>query len=200
MPYIYSLAGQVTQDGSTIMRPLVMDFQNDPRVYPITDEYMFGPSLLVAPVTTAGAVSRPVYLPHGLWYDFWTGLRSREARPSWPRRPTTTSRSTCGPAVIPLGPKDAQYAAQAVNPTEIRVYPGAGGQSALYSDSGDGYGYEHGAYERIPLSYHAGSGTLVIGREQGSYPGMPADPAAAGSDRGARLRRGPGRNTRRTGR
>lgn len=175
MPYIYSLAGRATRDGYTIMRPLVMDFQNDPNVYPITDEYMFGPSLLVAPVTTAGAATRQVYLPRGLWYDFWTGRPVQggqmiTAAAPYDHIPVYVRAGS----VIPMGPKDAQYAAQAVNPAEIRVYPGADGRFTLYSDAGDGYGYEQGAFERIPLSYRATSSTLKIGLEQGSYPGMPA--------------------------
>ena len=73
MPYIYSLAWMVTNQGYTIMRPLVFDFQNDTKVYGIRDQFMFGPALLVNPVTATGATSRSVYLPAGTWYDFWTG-------------------------------------------------------------------------------------------------------------------------------
>ena len=78
LPYVYSLAGEVTQDGGTMMRPLVMDFQNDTKARAITDEYMFGPAFLVAPITTYQARSRSVYLPptSGDWYDFWTGVRT----------------------------------------------------------------------------------------------------------------------------
>ena len=75
LPYVYSLAGAVTQEAGTMMRPLVMDFQNDTTARDITDEYMFGPAFLVAPVTAYQARSRSVYLPptSGNWYDFWTG-------------------------------------------------------------------------------------------------------------------------------
>jgi alpha-D-xyloside xylohydrolase len=81
MPYIESLATDVVQRGGTILRPLVMDFPNDPIARTITDAYMFGPALLVAPVTTHGARSRAVYLPPGVdWYDFWTGRKVETAR------------------------------------------------------------------------------------------------------------------------
>ena len=74
LPYIYSLAGAVTQEGGTIMRALVMDFRADAKAREIGDEYMFGPALLVSPVTEAKARTRPVYLPEAAgWYDFWTG-------------------------------------------------------------------------------------------------------------------------------
>ena len=58
LPYLYSVAWQVTSGGSTFMRPLVMDFPNDPKVLDIGNQYLFGPSIMVTPVTTAGATSR----------------------------------------------------------------------------------------------------------------------------------------------
>lgn len=174
MPYIYSLAAMVTQHHYTIMRPLVMDFRRDPRVYDITDEYMFGPSILVAPVTGAGLTSRSVYLPRGLWYDFWTGRpvtggRTIAAAAPYDRIPLFVRAGS----IIPMGPANAQYAAQAVDPTEIRVYPGADGRFTLYSDSGDSYAYARGAFEQIPFSYKDNSGTLTLGASAGSYPHMP---------------------------
>jgi len=50
LPYIYSLAGQVTLDSGTILRPLVMDFQDDTKALDTWDEFMFGPSILVSPI------------------------------------------------------------------------------------------------------------------------------------------------------
>jgi alpha-D-xyloside xylohydrolase len=71
-----------------------MDFGADPKALKVKDEYMFGPSILVAPVTTQGQTQRPVYLPAGtVWYDWWTGKRSSTAaRPSPPMRPSPISR------------------------------------------------------------------------------------------------------------
>lgn len=74
LPYIYSMAARTTFDGYTPMRALVFDFRNGPKALNVNDEFMFGPSILVAPVTDSGADSREVYLPEGAdWYDFWTG-------------------------------------------------------------------------------------------------------------------------------
>jgi alpha-D-xyloside xylohydrolase len=175
MPYIYSMAGMVTRNNSTIMRPLVMDFQNDPRVYSITDEYMFGPSILVAPVTAAGVTARNVYLPGGLWYDFWTGRpvsggQTISAAAPYDHIPLYVRAGS----IIPMGPANAQYAAQAVNPTEIRVYPGADGRFTFYGDAGDSYAYTSGAFQNIPLSYTNNGSTLTLGAASGSYPGMPS--------------------------
>ena len=73
MPYIYSEAWQVTSNHGTLMRPLVMDWREDVEAQNTGDEYLFGPAILVSPVTTEGATTRTVYLPKAKWYDFWTG-------------------------------------------------------------------------------------------------------------------------------
>jgi len=76
IPYIYSEAWQVSSGGSTMMRPLVMDFRNDAVATGKPYEYMFGKSLLVAPVVEPGITSWSVYLPKATaWYDFWTGKK-----------------------------------------------------------------------------------------------------------------------------
>lgn len=78
LPHIYSLAWRVTHNDYTMMRPLVMDWRTDPKVWNIGNQFMFGPALLVNPVTEPGATSRSVYLPDAAtWYDFWTGKRIR---------------------------------------------------------------------------------------------------------------------------
>jgi alpha-D-xyloside xylohydrolase len=74
LPYIYSTSWRVTHEGYTLMRPLVMDFRTDKVARASADQFMFGPSLLINPVTTAGATSRQVYLPgKSPWIDFWSG-------------------------------------------------------------------------------------------------------------------------------
>ncbi|HTM91441.1 MAG TPA: TIM-barrel domain-containing protein, partial [Flavisolibacter sp.] len=76
MPYIYSEAWQVSKNGSTIMRPLVMDFKTDAAAINQSYQYMFGKSFLVAPITEPGVTEWNVYLPKTtVWYNFWTGKR-----------------------------------------------------------------------------------------------------------------------------
>src|SRR5699024_508503 len=76
MPYIYSLGYFTHKTGAPYMRALFMDFPDDPQVAEIGDEYMFGPALLVAPVTEQGATTKQVYLPAGTdWYNYWTHKR-----------------------------------------------------------------------------------------------------------------------------
>ena len=67
--------GRRTRCGLPLMRPLVLNYPDDPRVWTLGHEFLWGDDLLVAPVTREGATAWPVYLPAGRWYDFWTGAR-----------------------------------------------------------------------------------------------------------------------------
>ncbi len=176
LPYIYSLAWQVTNDDGTILRPLVMDWRTDRATWNIGDQYMFGPDFLVSPVTQPGMQSRWLYLPPAAaWYDFWTGKKfsgaqHMEAAAPLDRIPLFVRAGS----ILPLGPVQEYAGQQADAPIEIRIYPGADGHFTLYEDQGDGYAYEQGAHATIPLTWTDATKTLSIGARQGSYPGMTA--------------------------
>ena len=72
MPYIYQEAKKASDSGIPIMRALMLDYPNDSRVRGLYDQYMFGESLLIAPIIEEEAISRKVYLPKGKWVDLWT--------------------------------------------------------------------------------------------------------------------------------
>ncbi|MGA7409362.1 MAG: glycoside hydrolase family 31 protein [Bryobacteraceae bacterium] len=178
LPYIYSLAWKVTSDHYTIMRPLVMDFPNDPRVLNIGDQFLFGPSVLVSPVTEQAASSRRLYLPQGQWFDFWTGEsiaggKSVDAPAPLERLPLYVRAG----AILPLGPS-VEYSTQSPTiPIELRVYPGADGNFVLYEDENDNYNYEKGAYSTIPIHWDNAAHALTIGDRQGTFPGLIASRA-----------------------
>jgi alpha-D-xyloside xylohydrolase len=173
MPYIYSLAWKVTNEHYTIMRPLVMDFRMDTRAQNIGDQYLFGPALLVNPVTEPSPTSRHLYLPQALWYDFWTGAslpggRAIESVAPIDRIPLYVRAGS----ILPLGP-DIEYAAEkSADPIELRVYPGANGTFTLYEDENDNYNYEKGIHATIPFSWNDASHVLTIGEREGTFPGM----------------------------
>jgi alpha-D-xyloside xylohydrolase len=174
MPYIYTLASRVYHDDDTMMRGLVMDFPQDPNVRDIADEYMFGPSFLVAPVTQYKARTRLVYLPAGVrWYDFYTGKafdggQQIAARAPLRRMPLFVREGS----IVPIGP-DVQYTGQKPDaPITLNIYTGKSGRFDLYEDDGVSYGYARGEWSRIPIRYDEESGTLTIGKRQGAFPGM----------------------------
>jgi alpha-D-xyloside xylohydrolase len=175
LPYVYSLAWKVTSEDYTIQRPLVMDFLGDRNTWEIGDEFMFGPAILVSPVTKEHSTERTVYLPGGtLWYDFWTGAQTvggAEVNRAAPveRIPLEVRAGS----ILPLGPA-IEYAGQAADPIELRIYPGADGDFNLYEDEGDSYRYEQGAHALIPIHWDDAARTLTIGDREGRYPGMAA--------------------------
>ena len=173
LPYIYSVAWKVTHDGYTMMRPLVMDFRNDSGVRSIPDQFMFGPALLVNPVTQAGAQTRHVYLPSGTtWTDFWTGQNSSGGQTLEAAAPIQSiPLYVRAGSIIPYGPA-IQFAAAKADPIELRVYPGADGAFTLYEDEGDNYNYEKGVRATIPIAWNEKKQELTIGARQGEFPGM----------------------------
>ncbi len=173
LPYVYSLAGAVTHANYTIMRPLVMDFPGDAQARETSDEYLFGPALLVSPVTAAGARSRPVYLPPGEWYDFWTGAAATGGKTiAAPAPYDAIPVHVRAGAILPFGPEVQYTGEKPADPITLWVYGGADGAFTLYEDDGLTYGYERGAFTRIPLRWDDATGTLTIGPREGSYPGM----------------------------
>lgn len=173
IPYLYSLVGAVTQDDYTIVRPLIFDFRTDDNVKHIKDQFMFGPALMVCPVTTSGQRSREVYLPAGTWTNFWTGESIVSAGETMVVAAPLTQIPLFvrGGSIVPMGPEN-EYVDQSQDPTEIRVYMGADGSFNLYEDEGDGYEYENGAFSNIPFTYTDATKTLTIGKRTGSFDGM----------------------------
>jgi alpha-D-xyloside xylohydrolase len=175
LPYIYSLAGAVVQDSGTMMRPLLMDFPQDASVREISNEYMFGPAFLVAPVTTFKARTRPVYLPQSGagWYDFWTGAWSAGGQNLDAPAPYDAMPLFIRPgAIIPFGPELQYTGEKPADPITVYVYAGANGAFTLYEDDGVTYGYERGAFAQIPIQWDDASRTITIGNRAGSFPGM----------------------------
>ena len=174
MPYIYSTAWMVTSRDYTPMRPLVMDFANDARAMNIGDQYLFGPAILVNPVTEQGATSRRLYLPAGTrWYDFWSGEaqaggKTVEGAAPLDRIPLYVKAGS----IVPLGPDMEWTTEKPADPIELRVFTGADGDFTLYEDENDGYNYERGVHATIPLHWDEAKKTLTIGAREGKFPGM----------------------------
>jgi alpha-D-xyloside xylohydrolase len=151
-----------------------MDFRTDARARANTDEYMFGPALLVNPVTMPQARSREVYLPAAAgWYDFWTGAalpggQTIEAPAPYDSIPVFARAG----AIVPIGPELQYTSEKPADPITLYVYAGADGAFTLYEDDGLTYGYEKGAFARIPIRWDNTTRTLTIGRREGSFPGM----------------------------
>jgi alpha-D-xyloside xylohydrolase len=136
------------------MRGLFLDFGQDPKAAEIGDEYMFGPALLVAPVTEQGATTREVYLPAGAdWYNFWTNKCIHGGQRIVVDAPIETiPLFVRAGSILPLGsPIESTEDKQAI--AKLRVYPGSDGNFTLYNDDGKTYAYEKGDFTLTRLHW-----------------------------------------------
>lgn len=194
LPYIYSTSWDVTRHRGTFMRALMMDFAADAKVKDMTDEYLFGRSLLVAPVVKAQYTEEKggweegekasvdfmaprttkVYLPRGTaWYAYADGKKYAGGR----EVPVPTTIKTIPlfvreGSIIPIGPEMQYTSEKKWDELELRLYPGRDASFTLYEDEGDGYGYEDGRYSEIVFHWKERSQTLTIEDCQGVFPGM----------------------------
>jgi len=175
MPYIYSLSGAVWKNGYTLMRGLAMDYPDDPRVYDLPDQFMFGPFLMVCPVTEYKARNRAVYFPGSVgWYDVYSGQfvpggDSVQVPAPLDKMPLFARSG----AILPMGPEIQYTQEKSADTLTLFVYTGKDGDFVLYEDDGLTYQYEQGAYSTIPIHWNDRRAMLTLGKRQGSFPGMP---------------------------
>ena len=164
MPYIYSMAMRVYLEDYTMMRGLLFDFSADEKACLADDQFLFGDSLLVCPITQPmyyGRSGEPLakkervcYLPKGChWYDYWTGERyfggqSVTVKARLDRIPLFVKAGS-----ILLMQQPTMYAGQVPDALELKIYCGADGSSVYYHDDGETYAYENGEYEEIRFSW-----------------------------------------------
>jgi alpha-glucosidase (family GH31 glycosyl hydrolase) len=177
LPYTYTLAWQAHTQGLPLMRPLVLNYPDDPRVWTLGHEFLWGDDLLVAPVTREGARAWPVYLPTGTWFDFWTG-----ARYEGPAGITLDAPLDRLPllvragAIVPLGPVVQHTGERPLDEVTLLIYPGGASRFELYDDDGRSHAYRRGGYAltRFECETEPGGVTVRIGESVGARSVVPA--------------------------
>jgi alpha-D-xyloside xylohydrolase len=134
---------------------------------------MFGPALLVAPVTEYKQRARPVYLPpESTWYDYWTGRPAGSGNISAAAPYDQIPIFVKAGSIIPYAPPMQYVGEKPSDPTTLYVYSGANGSFVLYEDQGTTFDYEKGAFSQISIEWNDKAGTLTIGKRTGTYDGM----------------------------
>lgn len=146
LPYLYSLFWEASTTGAPILRPLLYHYPNDPHTYLLHDQVLLGEGLMAAPVCRPGQTHRAVYLPEGVWYDWWTGDRYEGnthilAHAPLERMPLYVKAG----AIIPMQPVMQYTDAEPVTQLTLKVAPGEG-QFTLYEDDGHSFDYRSGAW------------------------------------------------------
>ncbi|MCX6136981.1 MAG: DUF4968 domain-containing protein [Ignavibacteriales bacterium] len=153
LPYLYSQFEDASVTGVPIMRPLMLEYPSDTTTYALDSEFMIGGSLLVAPVVVEGATSRPVYLPEGDWYDFWTkkkiiGGRWLAADAPIDRLPLYVKSGS----VIPMQPVVQYTDQEPANPLLFELYSADKALGTLYEDDGISFDYQQEGVRRVDVA------------------------------------------------
>lgn len=179
LPYLYSAIHQTHRTGLPILRALWLDYADDPRAAACADQYLWGRDMLVAPVVQPGAKQRRVYLPRGVWHDFWTGETLTGGREITRAVDLATlPLYVRAGAVIPRGPVKQYVGDPVPGPIELTVYPGADGAFFLYDDDGESFNYRRGDWMGVRLRWTDRERRLHMSLAPGSRvrpgPGEPA--------------------------
>lgn len=180
LPYLYSAVHECATTGMPIMRALWLHFPDDAKAVQCEDEYLWGRSLLVAPVVEKGATTSRVYLPRGAWYDFWTYERLEGAREiTRPVDLETMPLYVRAGSILPLGPVK-QFSGEKVDePLSVSIYPGADASFLLYEDDGASFDYRKGEWMGIEMTWDDTRRTLTLRLAPGSRLLPPAPRAIA---------------------
>ena len=173
LPYLYSLFEECHTTGAPILRPLLFEYPEDETTYTADDEFLLGDALLVAPITRPGIEHRHVYLPGGTWFHYWGGERFEGPAHILAHAPLgEPALYVRANTAIPMGPDASHTDERPTDPLTLLVYPAEGaGESTLYEDAGNGFGYIEGEYARRRVSCESSEDriTVRLGERGGSF-------------------------------
>ena len=182
LPYIYTAAKECTDTALSICRPMYYDYPNNDEAFAFSSQYMFGPDILISPITDPRAqgsdfVEASIWLPEGEWFDVSAGrLVSGD---TVLRRGFLLDEVPCfvkAGAIIP-GQFDCRRAPQgSFEKLLFTVYPGPSCTAVFYEDDGQSYGYERGEGATIRATTDRGTTafTFTVRKESGGFPGFVA--------------------------
>ena len=163
LPYIYNQFYKAHKTGIPVMAPLIMEYEDDPAVLSIDDEYLFGSELLVAPVLQAGQTEREVYLPKGWWFDFWTDQMYQGGGFIRYQAPLATLPLFIkADAIIPSWEETQSTSAGPIKEVNFDFYPVTGGSLYYYEDDGETTQYKNNQYNIIEIKYSVDQGEIKI--------------------------------------
>lgn len=195
LPYLYDLCYEESRTGLPILRPLVMHYQEDKNTWECNDEYLVGESLLAAPVTDQGARARMIYLPDGIWVDYWTGERIQGGKnilrdapmdicpiyvkagsllPTWPPM-NFIPEGGSSQLILEYYPLDSKNPGHSNSNSSgtASIHPANGCSKTAYlhyQDNGTDFAYEQGEYNLYEFSVDDNL-SLVIKKSNQGYSG-----------------------------
>jgi alpha-glucosidase/alpha-D-xyloside xylohydrolase len=175
LPYTYSVAKETTETGLPMIRALWLHYPDDPAAVTRGDQFLWGGDLLVSPVVEKGATARRLYLPRGVWFDYWTeerieGGREIERKVDLETMPLHVRAGS----VLPIGPVKQFVEQPTDTPLTVVVYPGADGTTTIYEDDGKSFAYRKGDEMRLEIAWRDRDRRLTFRLARGSRMRAPA--------------------------
>ncbi|WP_298951676.1 glycoside hydrolase family 31 protein [uncultured Nonlabens sp.] len=164
LPYLYTTFWQYAEEGTPMLKSLVVYDQEDAQTHYRNDEFMFGDKILVCPVLEPNAKGRRMYIPRGEWYNFWTRATTSGGKETWvdadiDQIPLFVKAG----AVIPRYPVMQYVGEKEIEFLTLDVYYTMGKEkSVVYEDAADGYDYKKGRYSLRNLSFNGYEKEMVI--------------------------------------
>lgn len=168
LPFLYTVVEEASRTGLPVMRPLMLEYPDDPQTHGRGDQFLVGTGLLVAPVLNEAATSRDVYFPKGEWIDFHAGMRfdgGKTHRVEAPlhRLPVFVRAGS----IIAMQPVVQHTGEMAAQPIVFRAFPDSRGQAVgtLYDDDGESMRYRDGAFLRQRATLLTARGKACVALE-----------------------------------
>lgn len=172
LPYLYTAFWNYVNDGTPILKSLVLFDQDDVHTHYRTDEFVFGDKILVCPIIEPNAKGRRMYLPKGRWFNYWTDKKVKGGKEKW-----VDADIDCIPlfvkegAIIPKYPIQQYVDEKVIKEVVLDVYFKEGKEvSELFDDAHDGYDYTKGRYSLRTFKLTGKPNELIIQQhKEGKY-------------------------------
>ncbi|HKY41873.1 MAG TPA: TIM-barrel domain-containing protein [Pyrinomonadaceae bacterium] len=174
LPFLYTTLEEAHRTGVPPFRPLLLNYQNDSNTYNLDDQFMIGEDLLLAPIVKPDVTRRLVYLPAGIWYDYWTHKKYTGGTMITVEAPLdTVPMFVRGGAIIPVGPSLNYVGEKPADAITFNIYPDDKGAASaiLYEDDGVSPAYKTGAFRRTAVSARRAAREFIVsvGAAEGTY-------------------------------
>ncbi|UJF33791.1 glycoside hydrolase family 31 protein [Paenibacillus hexagrammi] len=154
MPYMYSLIYEASRSGLPVLRPLLLEFPDDPKLFNLCDQFLLGSHILAAPILRPSTDHRAVYLPEGTWYDYWTGERLEGGKHHLCHAPLSVMPLFIREgAIVPQAPLRQSLSEASSPELTIDMYCSgrADHQFDYYEDDGRTAQYKQGSYNLLNI-------------------------------------------------
>ena len=171
LPFLYTVMEEAHRTGVPLFRPLMLNYQDDANTYNVDDEFMIGENLLAAPILKPGLTRRFVYLPKGIWFDFWTNEKYNGGTMISVEAPLeVVPLFVRGGAVLPLGPEMNWVGEKPSTPLTFEIFPDERGEAAVSLYEDDGISPE-GIYRRttVRVTKSADGFDVQLAAPEGTY-------------------------------